>query len=53
VKKQTEEPGCRSPHTHSWFHLGREDNGEEVSRCGSCLSLKYEKDGRVRYEVPE
>lgn len=47
-------PPCRSGMEHSFFVLGIEDNGEEVSRCGSCMTLKYvAPGGAVRYVVPE
>jgi len=50
---QTEdEPVCGQA-AHGWYVLGTEDNGETVSRCGSCMVLKYELDEAVRYEVPE
>jgi hypothetical protein len=46
------EPRCKG-HTHDWFMLGTEDNGEKVDRCGNCLTLRYRgPDGKTRYEVP-
>lgn len=56
-----EEPTCAPPpasapadpgHAHNWFVLGKEDNGETVSRCNHCHTLRYEKGGDTRYETP-
>lgn len=53
LRKTNDEPRCINKMRHSWQPLGKEDNGETVDRCGNCLTLRYEKDGTVRYEVPE
>ena len=51
MKQQPEEPPCRNGYAHDFVPLGVEDNGEKVSRCGSCMTLKYEaENGGVRYE---
>lgn len=48
-----EEPTCKQPQ-HGWHVLGVEDSGETVSRCGSCVALKYaDTEGNLRYEVVE
>ncbi len=44
-------PACRPGESHSFIGLGEEDSGEVVSRCGNCLALRYELEGKVRYEV--
>lgn len=46
-----EEPTCKQPQ-HGWHELGVEDSGETVSRCGSCMALKYvDAEGNERWEV--
>ena len=53
MKESTEEPICLTrDRPHSWAKLGKEDNGEEVSRCGNCLVHKYEGKDGTRYEDP-
>lgn len=37
---------------HDWFEMGKEDNGEVVSRCNRCKTLRYELNGAVRYQAP-
>lgn len=54
MKRQAEQPKCRAGFKHDWFVLDKEDNGEEVSRCGTCKALRYRApDSKVRHEVPE
>lgn len=43
-------PPCRPNHQHDFFKLGTADTGETVSRCGTCMTEKFEApDGSVRY----
>lgn len=55
MRQVTKDQGCiGAALRHSWFTLGREDSGEMASRCGNCMTVKYEaSDGALRYEVPE
>lgn len=46
-------PKCKAETGHWWADLGKQDNGEQVHRCGSCLTFKYVKDGVERYEAPK
>lgn len=47
-----QEPVCKAGGQHVYFVLGIEDSGEEVARCGNCLTLKYTQGQQVRFEVP-
>ena len=48
-----EEPPCKSSHKHDWFKLGIEDNGDNVHRCGTCMTRKYVKqNGKIVYDIP-
>ena len=48
LKKPDGEPACKLGFEHSWQHLGEEDSGETVERCGNCLALRYKgKDGAI------
>jgi hypothetical protein len=53
MKPQLDEPPCRPGYEHGFADLGKEDNGEQVSRCGTCMTVRYVAEGgAVRYEVP-
>lgn len=47
-------PPCRPDHQHDFADLGTKDNGDKVSRCGTCMTAKFEAaDWTIRYEPPE